>query len=279
MTKQRLMPHLVKLACALGVGLAAASFPASAGETGWTISDVVGEVSITDADGAAIEPSLETVVPNGARVETGGDGQVSISRGRTVVAIDPKTDIEFTEDSEAGRVTIIQRLGEIFLDVEPRRRQHFQVDTPHLTAVVKGTQFVVAVAQSGSSVAVQHGAVEVTSQITGQSTLVGPTQRARVASDVLGRQWVQAGPAASSSNPGTGLARESASRTAGETRSSYNAPTSGSSWWQWDDASFDLWDLGEIGLTIAVALAAIVGILITVSDVFAARVRRLFGRR
>ena len=43
--------------------------------------------------------------------------------------------------------TIIQQAGSILLEVEKRNVKHFQVETPYLAAVVKGTQFRVTVGQ------------------------------------------------------------------------------------------------------------------------------------
>ena len=42
--------------------------------------------------------------------------------------------------------------GSILLDVEKRNVQHFEVETPYLAAVVKGTQFRVTVGPTGSRV-------------------------------------------------------------------------------------------------------------------------------
>jgi hypothetical protein len=150
------------------------------------------------------------------------------------------------------------------LDVEPRRQRHFEVETPHLTAVVKGTEFTVAVAATGSSVLVKEGAVEVTSLVTGQSTLVGTSQTARVAASGTGRQWAQAG---SDDVAGASTPHSVAS---GIGRTGSRQGSSG--------FSFSHMDLGDIGLTVGVALASILAMLIAVSDAFASRCRNLLGR-
>ncbi len=235
-----------------------------AGENDWIITGVNGGATVTDADGASIAPRSNVTMPTGVRIKIGGGGQMRLKRGKTVLLVERNSDIELREQSDQGRVTIFQRLGEIILDVEPRRQRHFEVETPHLTAVVKGTEFAVAVAATGSSVLVKEGVVEVTSLVTGQSTLVGPSQSARVASGLSGRQCAQAGSddLAGASTP------HSIAPSVG--RSGSNQGSSG--------FGFPHLDLGDIGLTVGVALASILAILIAVSDAFATRCRNLAGR-
>ena len=46
------------------------------------------------------------------------------------------------EKTDGLSTTIQQRAGSILLEVEKRNVTHFEVETPYLAAVVKGTQFV-----------------------------------------------------------------------------------------------------------------------------------------
>ena len=71
-------------------------------------------------------------------------------------------------------------MGEILLDVEKRNVKHFEVSTPYLAAVVKGTQFSVTVDETGSNVKVLRGKVEVANLRTGQFVLVKPGQSAHI---------------------------------------------------------------------------------------------------
>jgi hypothetical protein len=80
-----------------------------------------------------------------------------------------------------GMTTIAQQAGSILLDIEKRSVPHFEVATPYLAAVVKGTQFRVTVSASGSSVDVLKGQVQVIDYKTGQHALVKPGQAAVVA--------------------------------------------------------------------------------------------------
>jgi hypothetical protein len=238
--------------------------PSVAGEDSWIVVGIKGNSTVTDAGGSAITPRPNVSLPTGARIKVSTNGQMRLKRGKTFLSVERNSDIELRETSEKDRVTIFQRLGEIFLAVEPRRRHHFEVETPHLTAVVKGTEFTVAVAMTGSTVLVQDGAVEVTSLLTGQATLVGAGQTARVASELSDNQWAQP-----VRDDFVGTATPSSLTPGGARRGSAGASTG---------FSLRHMDLGDIGLTVGVALASILAMLIAISDAFAARCRSLMGR-
>jgi len=60
--------------------------------------------------------------------------------------------------------------------VEKRNVKHFEVETPYLAAVVKGTQFSVTVSATGTRVDVRRGQVEVSDFKSGQIAQVMPGQ-------------------------------------------------------------------------------------------------------
>ena len=76
--------------------------------------------------------------------------------------------------------TIIQQAGSVLFEVEKRNVKHFEVETPYLAAVVKGTQFNVSVTKHGANVGVRRGQVEVADHKSGQHALVLPGQTAKV---------------------------------------------------------------------------------------------------
>jgi len=85
------------------------------------------------------------------------------------------------EPSDVGiRTTIVQQSGSILLEVEKRAVKHFAVETPFLSAVVKGTHFRVTVNSSDSRVDVLGGQVEVQDLKSGQYAMVLPKQTAMV---------------------------------------------------------------------------------------------------
>jgi hypothetical protein len=83
-----------------------------------------------------------------------------------------------TEKKEGLATTIKQQAGSILLEVEKKNVKHFEVETPYLAAVVKGTQFRVTVTASGAKVDVVRGQVEVADFKTGQIAQVMPGQHA-----------------------------------------------------------------------------------------------------
>jgi hypothetical protein len=72
----------------------------------------------------------------------------------------------------------VQQAGSILLEVEKRNVKHFEVETPYLAAVVKGTQFRVSVDAASTRIDVTRGQVEVADFRSGQIAQVMPGQAA-----------------------------------------------------------------------------------------------------
>ncbi len=104
-------------------------------------------------------------------------------RGAETILVAPNTVVGLPEEQKAGRATtILQQAGSIVLEVERQNVEHFEVETPYLAAVVKGTRFAVSVNRYGADVRVLSGRVDVSDFKTGQSALISAGQTARVAS-------------------------------------------------------------------------------------------------
>src|ERR1700761_111853 len=156
------------------------SFGALAAEGGvWSVGKSSGEVWIT-ATGASPASLTEQVTLNaGDTIRTGPNGRVLLMRGEETILISPNSVIGLPTESKDGlATTILQQAGSILLDVEKRNVKHFEVETPYLAAVVKGTQFRVTVNASNTRVDVQRGQVEVSDFKTGQVAQVMPGQAA-----------------------------------------------------------------------------------------------------
>ncbi len=94
----------------------------------------------------------------GDTIRTGRNGRVLLVRGEESILIAPNSAIGIPQRAAEGMsTTIVQQAGSILLDVEKRNVQHFEVETPYLAAVVKGTQFRVSVGATGTSVNVLRG--------------------------------------------------------------------------------------------------------------------------
>lgn len=167
-----------------GAAIFAVSFisGASAEDNVWRVSKASGDISI-EAPGAQPVALTPTVTINpGDTIRTGANGRVLLERGAETMMISPNSvvGIPKPKDGSAITTTILQQSGSILLNVEKKNVQHFEVSTPYLAAVVKGTEFRVTVGEKTSRVEVLRGQVQVTDYKTGQRALVNPEQAAAV---------------------------------------------------------------------------------------------------
>jgi len=157
----------------------AASGALAADDGSWKVSKSSGEVWLS---GSGVQPASlkpeETLKP-GDTVRTGRTGRVLLQRGEETILISPNSVVGLPAEKKDGlATTIVQRAGSILLEVEKRNVKHFEVETPYLAAVVKGTQFRVTVGARSTSVDVVRGQVEVADFKTGQIAQVMPGQQA-----------------------------------------------------------------------------------------------------
>src|SRR5216684_973847 len=134
----------------------------AADDGAWAVSKSSGEVwlSSTGAQPASLKPE-ETLKP-GDTVRTGRTSRVLLQRGEETILISPNSVVGLpTEKKDGLATTIMQQAGSILLEVEKRDVKHFEVETPYLAAVVKGTQFRVSVDAGSARIDVIRGQVEV----------------------------------------------------------------------------------------------------------------------
>lgn len=145
----------------------------------WNVESYAGTVWVKQAALQPIALNPNESLRAGSTIETGEDGRVVLVRGDESIIVSPRTSLALPEHSDNGMATtILQSFGTILLQVEKRAKQHFEVETPFLAAVVKGTKFTVTVDQSGAAVHVVEGAVEVIDLDTGDVGMVRPGQTA-----------------------------------------------------------------------------------------------------
>ena len=147
----------------------------------WRVSKTSGEVSVVATDGDQTPLISGATLKPGDSVRTGQNGRALLIRGEETILVSPNSSIGLPVAKKEGlQTTIIQQSGSILLEVEKKNVQHFQVETPYLAAVVKGTQFRVTVGNKDSRVDVLRGQVEVADFKTGQFAMVAPGQAAQV---------------------------------------------------------------------------------------------------
>jgi len=174
----RAIPHVSRaIAAAFVLATASAAFAADGGD--WTVHKSSGEVWLTGTGVQAAALNQEDVLKPGDSVRTGRTGRVLLKRGDEMIMVSPNSVVGIpAQKTEGLSTTIVQKAGSILLDVEKRDVKHFEVETPYLAAVVKGTQFRVTVNAGKTTVDVVRGQVEVADFKSGQIAQVMAGQHA-----------------------------------------------------------------------------------------------------
>jgi hypothetical protein len=147
----------------------------------WHVSNAFGNVWVTVGGVRQASLSQARILKPGDSISTGQNGRALLVHGEEYMLISPNSAIEIPKEKKQGLLTtIIQRAGSIVLEVGKRNVEHFEVETPLLAALVKGTRFRVTIDKNNSYVDVLRGQVEVSDLKSGQYALVQPGQTAKV---------------------------------------------------------------------------------------------------
>ncbi len=145
----------------------------------WSVSKASGDVWIATDGAQQVSLKQEETLKSGDTIRTGRNGRVLLVRGEETILISPNSVVGVPAEKKDGlSTTIVQQAGSILLEVEKRNVKHFEVETPYLAAVVKGTRFSVTVNGGSTKVGVLRGQVEVSDFKTGQIAQVMPGQTA-----------------------------------------------------------------------------------------------------
>jgi hypothetical protein len=157
----------------IAVLLSASNF-ASAAE--WTVAKLSGHVVIQAGPLRTVALANGMTLQSGAVLLADKTGRALLVHGGDQMIVSPNSIIAIPKD-DGARTTVLERLGEVELDVSHQTRPHFAVETPFLAALVKGTHFTVRVFKRGASVTVERGRVEVDDLLTGEKVdiLAGQT--------------------------------------------------------------------------------------------------------
>jgi hypothetical protein len=173
----------IGMRCALAAALilGTASVASAADDGVWSVGKATGEVWVATSGAQQASLNQQEALKPGDTIRTGRNGRVLLVRGEETILISPNSVVGLpTEKKDGLSTTIIQQAGSILLEVEKRNVKHFEVETPYLAAVVKGTQFSVTVNAGSTKVGVLRGQVEVSDFKTGQIAQVLPGQAATV---------------------------------------------------------------------------------------------------
>ena len=174
----RAIPHVSRmLAAAFILAASSVAFAADGGD--WIVSKSSGEVWLAGGGVQQVSLKQEDTLKPGDTVRTGRTGRVLLKRGDETILVSPNSVVGVPAQQKEGlSTTIKQQAGSILLDVEKRNVKHFEVETPYLAAVVKGTQFRVTVNAGKTTVDVVRGQVEVADFKSGQIAQVMAGQHA-----------------------------------------------------------------------------------------------------
>ena len=145
----------------------------------WTILEISGDVEI-DQGGTGIAPvSVDSRLGEGSVIRTRERGRLVLIRGDESIIVGPNTEISIPQQDSSWGTRILQSLGTALFKVQKKSSPHFEVVTPYMAAVVKGTSFTVNVRNGEGLVHVLEGAVQVTDAASGAAVMVRPGQTAR----------------------------------------------------------------------------------------------------
>ena len=155
-----------------GCLLCFAFLPARASDPAWMVVKTAGAVHVSAPNAAQQPASLSNLLAPGSIITTGGDGQLLITRGGQEILVGPNSRMALPAEEKDGFTRILQDMGTLLLKVDKRSVQHFEVKTPIVAAVVKGTTFAVTADLMGDSVHVAEGLVEVRAIHGGATAMV-----------------------------------------------------------------------------------------------------------
>ncbi len=181
------LPQIRYLAIAampmLAILVAGSDLAHSQSSQDWMVSEAVEDVLVEHADSSASTAAVGDRLAVGSTITTSANGRAVLSRGDSSMTVSSNSEITLvSEASDTSRTTIRQKIGAILYKVEKQSDQHFEVETPYIVAVVKGTSFSVNVTDGATMTHVVEGAVEVTSLGSRETQLVHPGQTATVSS-------------------------------------------------------------------------------------------------
>src|SRR5688572_3503962 len=127
-----------------------------------SVTAVAGDVDFTMVGNTvAVAPNTTVLLP--ARIVTGDDGNVGLTQAGTNITVASDTDVEIPAEAVDGNLIarLVQHRGNVFYDVAPRDLGKLRVETPLLVAVIKGTQFNVAVQPGSTTISLFEGRLEI----------------------------------------------------------------------------------------------------------------------
>ena len=164
---------------------------AIANESTWTVSEMSGSVQVAHRGMSRIATRGLSVTA-GDTVNTGPGARAVLVRGTEYMMVAAGSRLQLQPEVQSSGLTqMIEEFGNVVFMIKKKTTPHFEVRTPYLAAVVKGTTFAVGVTLQGASVQVLEGAVEVATGDGGARDLLRPGSVAIVAENDRYRMRVE----------------------------------------------------------------------------------------
>ncbi|WP_208983816.1 FecR family protein [Pannonibacter carbonis] len=145
----------------------------------WVIQRSSGKVYLLSPGVEPVAARSGMVLPKGVTLATRSGAKALLVRGRETILVSPNSTVAISRLKSTGETTtLLQRDGQVTVDVQKRARPHFVVETPFLAAVVKGTRFGVQIRKGQAKVEVERGLVQVIDLDTGERSDIGAGQQA-----------------------------------------------------------------------------------------------------
>lgn len=145
------------------VALMASPAMAKDGPARWTVTQASGDVRVVRNGLQPASLQVRASLAPGDVVATGATGRVVLVRGGDYVVVAPGSRLHLPKEETSGFTRLLQQVGTMLYKVQHTGVPHFEVKTPLLAAVVKGTSFTVVVDDKRAAVQVTDGLVEVSS--------------------------------------------------------------------------------------------------------------------
>jgi len=153
--------------------------PVAAHADDWRVVQSSGPIWVQSEGAQPISLRTDAILPSGATLTTGAESRVLLTHGTQTLVVGPNSVITVPSGDSGGITTVLQRAGEVEFDIDRQKSPHFEVETPYLAAIVKGTHFTVGIDNLGATVSVTRGLVEVTDLASGNTVDIPAGQNAR----------------------------------------------------------------------------------------------------
>ncbi|WP_293881452.1 FecR domain-containing protein [Sphingomonas sp.] len=167
------MGRTTKIIAAMLLGASTSAIAAGAPEGPWKVSQRSGDAHVLRTGFQSVVLQTNAALAPGDVVVTGPGGRATLTRGADYIVVSPGSRLQVPQAEQVSGFThIVQQAGTLLYKIRHMAIPHFQVETPMLAAVVKGTTFTIIVDKDRSAIQVIDGAVEVSAITGGMHRLV-----------------------------------------------------------------------------------------------------------